>query len=405
MMTDTQEAQPLQPPTAIGAVSPDDADNMVELDQETISNLDAKIAEYVQTVLDHDLRGEDFKHRVSDLHSMGNDEIREAASISNRMLDQPLRTINGGALDEDSGVSQALLKLRDQVEKLDPSSRGDLLSPRKLLGVIPLSGGIKRYFHQYHSAQTHINAVIEKLYLSRDELARDNAAIEEEKIHAWEAMQRLEELIYLARGLDDKLSQKVADLEQTDSEKARVIRSELIFYARQKVQDFLTQLAVTIQGYLAMDLVRKNNLELIKGIDRATTTTVSALRTAVMAAQALTNQRLVLDQVAALNKTTGDLIDSTADMLRQNATDVHQQATGTTIELDRLQRSFENIYKTMDMISNYKVEALANMQKTVELLNTEVNRAKRHMVLNSQEEPVNTSVSSKSNQRQGDLPS
>src|SRR2546428_13963908 len=65
-----------------------------------------------------------------------------------------------------------------------------------------------------------------------------------------------------------------------------------------------TQLAVNAQGYLALELVRKNNLELIKGVDRATTTTISALRTAVIVAQALTNQELVLNQITALNTTT-----------------------------------------------------------------------------------------------------
>ena len=55
---------------------------------------------------------------------------------------------------------------------------------------------------------------------------------------------------------------------------------------------------MNIQGYLALDMIRKNNLELMKGVDRATTTTVAALRTAVIVAQALNNQKLVLDQIS-----------------------------------------------------------------------------------------------------------
>ncbi len=44
----------------------------------------------------------------------------------------------------------------------------------------------------------------------------------------------------------------------------------------------MTQLAVAVQGYMALDLIRRNNLELIRGVDRAQTTTVAALRTAVI---------------------------------------------------------------------------------------------------------------------------
>eukprot|EP01036_Dinobryon_divergens_P046201 gene46201-61783_t len=112
-----------------------------------------------------------------------------------------------------------------------------------------------------------------------------------------------------------KLDAKARELDATDPEKARVIREEMLFYSRQKVTDLLTQLAVNIQGYLALDMIRKNNLELMKGVDRATTTTVAALRTAVIVAQALSNQKLVLDQISALNATTGNLIASTSEML------------------------------------------------------------------------------------------
>ena len=55
--------------------------------------------------------------------------------------------------------------------------------------------------------------------------------------------------------------------EATDPEKARIIKEEMLFYVRQKNTDFLTQLAVNVQGYLALDTIRKNNLELIKGVD------------------------------------------------------------------------------------------------------------------------------------------
>jgi uncharacterized protein YaaN involved in tellurite resistance len=55
-----------------------------------------------------------------------------------------------------------------------------------------------------------------------------------------------------------------------------------------------------------------------KGVDRASTTTVGALRTAVTVAQAMTNQRLVLDQITALNTTTANIIDSTGKLMREN---------------------------------------------------------------------------------------
>ena len=138
----------------------------------------------------------------------------------------------------------------------------------------------------------------------------------------------------------------------------------MLFSVRQKHQDLLTQLAVSVQGYLALDLIRRNNVELIKGVERATTTTVSALRTAVIVAQALADQKLVLDQITALNTTTVNLIESTSEMLHQQSGQINEQAASATVELDKLQKAFKNIYATMDEIDTFKVKALDTMQKT-----------------------------------------
>jgi uncharacterized protein YaaN involved in tellurite resistance len=203
--------------------------------------------------------------------------------------------------------------------------------------------------------------------------------IEQEKVNMWELMQSIRQYVYVGKKIDEQLEQKVYAIEATDPEKARIIKEEMLFYVRQKNTDFLTQLAVNVQGYLALDTIRRNNLELIKGVDRATTTTVSALRTAVVVAQAMTNQKLVLDQITALNKTTSSLIESTSAMLKRQSGEIHEQATSSSIELDKLQNAFNNVYDTMDMISNYKIEALENMKLTVNTLTTEVDKAQKYL--------------------------
>lgn len=192
-------------------------------------------------------------------------------------------------------------------------------------------------------------------------------------------MQSLRQYIYVGQQIDAKLESKIIELEATDPEKARIVKEEMLFYVRQKNQDFLTQLAVNIQGYLALDMIRKNNLELIKGVDRATTTTISALRTAVMVSQALSTQKLVLDQISALNKTTSSIIESTSILLKQQTTEVHQQATDNTIEIEKLQNAFNNIYETMDIISEYKLVALDNMKETVNVLSNEIDKANKYL--------------------------
>src|SRR5688500_5870100 len=135
----------------------------------------------------------------------------------------------------------------------------------------------------------------------------DNAAIDTERAGLWKTMHKLEQMIHISKSLDKQLEDKANELDATDPAKAKAIRESALFYTRQRTTDLLTQMAVTVQGYLALDLVKKNNVELVKGVDRASTTTVSALRTAVTVAQAMTNQKLVLEQVTALNTTTAKI--------------------------------------------------------------------------------------------------
>jgi uncharacterized protein YaaN involved in tellurite resistance len=295
------------------------------------------------------------------------------------MLERPVGTLKNGMFDQGARIGQSLIDLRRQIEELDPSRQGDLFSARKLLGLIPLGNRLVDYFDRYQSSQAHLNAIIESLKRGKDELLRDNASIEQEKVSLWTLMVRLEKYVHIGKKLDTELDARARAFDAGDPEKARVIREEMLFYTRQKVTDLLTQLSVNIQGYLALDLIRKNNLELMKGVDRATTTTVSALRTAVIVAQALGNQKLVLDQITALNTTTGNLIASTSEMLRDQSAAIHQQAASGTIEIAKLQQAFANVYRTMDAISEFKVKALDSMQATVNVLTDEVAKSRSYL--------------------------
>src|SRR3569833_4256700 len=369
----------LTPPQPVEAVPSESSSGRVKLKPEDLAELDAQVRSFIDAMTGLDEQDPKFKDCLDRIHSMGNKDVEQSAGVSNRLLARPVKTLKHGLFDSGSDISRALVDLRTTVEKLDPSTQGDLFARRKILGLIPFGNRLNEYFDQYRSSQSHLNAIVETLRRGKDELLRDNAAIEQEKVNLWTLMERLEKNIYLGKKLDAALDAKARALEPTDPQRARVVREELLFYTRQKVTDLLTQMAVNIQGYLALDLLRKNNFELIKGVDRATTTTVAALRTAVMVAQALVNQKLVLDQISALNTTTGNMIQTTSEMLKKQTGDIHQQAASSTIEVDKLRKAFENVYQTMDAIADFKSRSLESMQMTVESLSNEVSKARTYL--------------------------
>ncbi len=374
--TQTVTASPLTltPPEPVPVVLPEQAVGLVPVSEENRSKLTTRVDTFVADLVAQDANSPEFGQKVDQLTNMGRKEIAVASSMSNRFLDRPVR-----AMDKDSGVGANLAELRRTIEDLDPGRKGKLSSGRKFLGVIPLGNSLKKYFDGYVSSQGHISAILDRLGSGKDELLMDNAAIDVERSKLWEAMGNLEQMIHISRTLDAKLETTAADLDHTDPAKAKAIRESALFYVRQRTQDLLTQMAVSVQGYLALDLVKKNNVELVKGVDRASTTTVGALRTAVTVAQAMTNQRLVLQQITALNQTTAQIIDSTGTLLREQTGKIHEQAAASTIPLEVLQRAFQNVYDTMDNIDTFKVKALESMKATVTTLTSEVAKSKGYI--------------------------
>jgi uncharacterized protein YaaN involved in tellurite resistance len=372
--TKTATKLKLDAPDALQPVLPAEASGLVPLKSEETTELDSRVAQFVDELAKLDSNSPEFGKKVDQLTAMGRKEITEAAGASNRFLDRPVK-----AIDSDTGIGADLTELRKTVEDLDPAKHGRLTPGRKLFGLIPFGGTIKNYFRQYQSSQTHISAILARLASGKDELLMDNAAIDTERANLWKTMHKLEQMVHISKRLDQTLEDKANELDATDPAKAKAIRETALFYTRQRTTDLLTQMAVTVQGYLALDLVKKNNVELVKGVDRASTTTVAALRTAVTVAQAMTNQKLVLEQISALNTTTAGMIDSTGEMLRTQTGAIHEQAASSTIPLETLQRAFQNIYETMDQIDRFKLQALGNMKQTVDTLSKEVEKSKGYI--------------------------
>ena len=363
----------LTPPEPMPAITPEKAAGLVPLSTDQKSKLEERVDGFIYDLIAQDENSPEFGKRIDQITNMGRKEMLDAANQSNRFLDRPIK-----AMDRDTNIGQSLIELRTTVEKLDPSANGKLLTKRGFFDKI-FGSKINNYFAQYRSAQTHIGGILTALSNGKDELLMDNAAIDVERRKLWEAMGKLEQMIHVAGTLDRRLEEKAAELDSSNPAKAKVIRENALFYARQRTQDLLTQMAVTVQGYLALDLVKKNNVELVKGVERASTTTVGALKTAITVAQAMTNQKLVLEQITALNTTTANIIDGTSQMLKDNTARIHEQAASSTIPVETLQRAFQNIYDTMDAIDTFKLKALDTMKATVTTLEGEVVKSKGYI--------------------------
>ncbi|MDA5280508.1 toxic anion resistance protein [Streptomyces sp. NPDC054904] len=369
----------LTAPEPVAPVRREQAAGLVPLQDGVREEMARRAGEYVDSLAAIDARSPEFAGRIGEIAGLGSADVRSAAQQSNRMLERAVRSLGrDGDGDAQARVASSLVELRRTVEDLDPRD-APVKGARRLLAKLPGGNKLRDHVARYASSQTSLNRIVGALRGGQDELRRDNAALHTERARLWETMGKLQEYAVLTEALDAAVEQRIAETGHTDPQAADVLRADVLFPVRQKHQDLLTQLAVCAQGYLAMDVVRRNNDELIKGVDRAATTTVSALRIAVMLASALDNQRRVTEQVDALRGTTEDLIRGNADMLATQSGEIQRIAADPAVGAETLRTAFAQIYRTLDAIDSYKVRATENMAATVESLTGELQSASAYL--------------------------
>ncbi|MEU6803397.1 toxic anion resistance protein [Streptomyces neyagawaensis] len=371
----TEDSFTLTPPEPVAAVPREKAGGLVPVEESVRSDMARKADEYVRSLAALDARSPEFAGKVGEIAALGAGEMRTAAAQSNRMLERTVRSLPDKGGDAQAQVAGSLVELRRVVEDLDPrdlpAGKG-----RKLLSRLPGGNRLRDHVAKYATAQGTLNRIVGSLRGGQDELRRDSAALQTERVRLWETMGKLQEYVVLTEALDTAVEAHIA---AADPQQADTLRADVLFPVRQKHQDLLTQLAVCAQGYLAMDVVRRNNEELIKGVDRAATTTVSALRISVMLASALDMQRKVVDQVNALRGTTEDLIRGNAEMLATQSGEIQRIAADPAVGAETLRSAFQQIYRTLDTIDTYKAQATETMAATVESLTAELQHAGRYL--------------------------
>ena len=301
----------------------------------------------------------------SAVESMGLGAQKDAARRSD-MLKEPLRTLSNRA--EDGGdVAKSLIDLRVKVEDLDPGGldfdQGWLM---RIIGNLPFVGTpMKRYFSRYENAEPVIDAIIRSLNNGKDQLKRDNLTLTEDQKHMRGAGLTLEQAIKLGQLIDHKLEYKLEREIPTEDPRAGFVKEDLLFPLRQRVQDLQQQLLVNQQGFLTIEMIIRNNRELMRGVDRAINVTVNALQVAVTLAMALAHQKVTLEKIQAVTETTNSLLSGTAARLKTQGAEIQKQASSTALDMDVLRKSFADINEALEDVSRYRREALPQMASNI----------------------------------------
>lgn len=302
------------------------------------------------------------KMMVKSIDSYGMDTM-QASSRKNSMLQIPVGNLSKTG-SEGGAVANGLLELQREIKDLDPS----LIDFTKTGILGKLFNPIRSYFEKYQKADNVIADIVVSLDKGKATLVNDNTTLEIEEVAMRDLTKKLNKEIALGHLMDEALVAKLDEAKATneDQDKIRFVSEEILFPLRQRIMDMQQMLVVNQQGIMAIEVIRRNNKELIRGVDRAKNVTISAMRIAAMVASALYNQKIVLKKIEILNQTTNELISGTSRMLKEQGAEIHKQSMEANLSVDTLKTAFTDIIDAMEAISTYKQDALPKMKQTIE---------------------------------------
>jgi len=368
--TTTAVAFKLEPPEVITPVLPAAVRDVVPLKPELAAQVDDQVLRFIDALAAEDVHSDAFKARLDSAFALGKEEISNASSLmQGRFMQRNFAGI------EDSPAYQAIAAIRAQLDELNPGKDGDLLQPRKLLGLIPFGNKLEAYFRKYQTAAEQLKTSMGQLYAARDDMQKDVVDIEATRGKLWDAMTKLAAAARFATQLDSKLEEKVKALEPTDPTKAQALRQEVLFYARQNLTDIQTQQAVCINGYLALDVLKKTGREMINGCTRVATTGMSALAVAQTVARATGNQIRVMEMLQGVNATIGNLISETGRALNQHVDATTQFASNPMLGIEKIKEMFDQTFQAMDAMDSFRTKAIDVMGQNNQLIRAQLERA------------------------------
>lgn len=328
------------------------------------SNLKNQAQDNATAIFDADFNNPQEREGImKPLDNFGMEDMSKSAA-RNEMLATRFVDLSKGSSDAEN-IGEKLAELDRQMKDLDPSKVD--FAKKGMLGN--LLNPVRKYFEKYEKAEVAISNIIKSLDNSAKVLQNDNTTLLNEENYLRQVTNKLLADIELGKKMDESIEAQIreAELNNVSPDKIAYVREEILFPLRQRIMDMQQMIVVNQQGIVSLNVIRRNNKELIRGVNRAKNVTVSALRTAVMVASALYDQKLVMDKINILNSTTENIIETTSHMLKEQGSEIQKHSAETMISPEVLKASFAEAIQAIEDVSTYKEQALPKMKETIEL--------------------------------------
>lgn len=257
----------------------------------------------------------------------------------------------------DSGyVGEILSDLMLKVKSIDVNS----LSGESFLSKVPILGSfvgsVKKFVASYEKLSTHIEKIVDELTKSRMQLLKDITMFDTlyEKNIAY-----IKDLdLYILAGkikqkeIEEKIIpelKKAAD-QSTDTLDAQKVQdmSQMLNRLEKKVHDLQLSRMVALQTNPQIRLIQGGDQVLVEKIQSSILNTIPLWKNQVVIAIGLFRQKQALEMQKEVSKTTNDLLQKNAELLKEGTIGVAKESEKGIVEIETLKKVHENLISTIE---------------------------------------------------------
>lgn len=140
-----------------------------------------------------------------------------------------------------------------------------------------------------------------------------------------------------------------AEASQDEMEMLKVQKvEEGLELLKNKIYDLELAKMVSLQTAPQIRIIQQSNYKLIGKIHSAFIITIPVFKNGILQAIALKRQSLISSSLSELDKTTNELLLKNAETIKNQSIDIARLATGTSIKLDTLEKTWQTIMEGID---------------------------------------------------------
>ncbi len=295
------------------------------------------------------------------IDGIAEEEIKGVVNLS-KMLNTPLANLSSDN-SEGNKISTTIVNLKGQIEEINPAKVNlDSGFFGRLLESITGKTAISKYFKKFETYSQAINGIIETLEEGGASLQEENAIFLQDKTKLIEFTKRMKEKLEILNHTSFKLNNIIE--QEKDEEQKRFLIQDVDYTLQQQTMDLQQMVLTSAQGVMALDVLIKNNRELITSIKRIKNVVMVALNIGVMVSIGLANQKRVLDTTKSITNATNEIITANSEMLQTQGLEIHKQASSNILDMTKLKAAFESTLKTIEEAETFRINSLPEMKKS-----------------------------------------